>query len=97
MVTIEVCGWLKSRLQAEGCNSAILSKKGEHLSVAELVRIVANQYESIGKEVIDPATGQMTGVVLMVLNGGLLGLNEAEKTLLKTGDHLLLVPILDGG
>ena len=97
MVTIEVSGWLKNRLQAEGCNSAILSKKGEHLSVAELVRMVANQYESIGKEMIDSATGQMTGVVLMVLNGRLLGSDEAERTLLKAGDHLLLVPILDGG
>jgi hypothetical protein len=97
MVTIEVSGWLKSRLQAEGCDSAILRRKGEHLSVAELVRRVANQYESIGKEMIDSATGQMTGVVLMVLNGRLLGSDEAQKTLLEAGDHLLLVPILDGG
>ena len=97
MVTIEVSGWLKGRLQAEGCNSAILSEEGEHLSVAGLVRRVANQYESIGKEIIDSATGQMTGVVLMVLNGRLLGSDEAEKTLLEAGDHLLLVPILDGG
>jgi ThiS family len=97
MVTIEVSGWLKSRLQADGCNSAILSKEAENLSVTELVRSVANQYENIGREIIDSATGQMKGVVLMVLNGRLLGLDEAEKTLLKAGDHLLLVPVLDGG
>ncbi len=97
MVTIEVSGWLKSRLLADGCNSAVLRKEAEHLSVTELVRRVANQYESIGREMIDSATGQMKGSVLMVLNGRLLGLDEAEKTLLETGDHLLLVPILDGG
>jgi hypothetical protein len=97
MVRIEVSGWLKNRLQAEGCNSTILNKEGEHLSVAELVRRVANQYESIGREMIDSATGQMTGVVLLVLNGRILGYDEAEKTLLEAGDHLLLVPILDGG
>ena len=97
MVTIEASGWLKNRLQAEGCKSGILSEQCEHLSVAELVRRVANQYESIGRGMIDPATGQMTGVVLMVLNGRLLGLDEAEKTLLEAGDHLLLAPILDGG
>jgi molybdopterin converting factor small subunit len=97
MVTIEFSGWLKNRLQADGCNSAILRKEAEHLSVTELIRTVANQYENIGKEIIDSSTGQMKGVVLMVLNGRLLGLDEAEKTLLKEGDHLLLVPVLDGG
>ncbi len=97
MVTIEFSGWLKNRLQADGCNSAILREEAEHLSVTELVRRVASQYENMGREIIDSATGQMKGVVLMVLNGRLLGLDEAEKTLLEAGDHLLLVPVLDGG
>ena len=97
MIRIEVSGWLKNRLQEEGCNSEILSEQCEHLSVADLVRRMGSQYESIGREIIDPATGQITGVVLMVLNGRLLGLDEAEEILLEEGDDLLLVPILDGG
>lgn len=97
MVKIEASGWLKNRLQAEGFGSGILSEPSEHLSAAEMVRRVANQFESIRKEMIDPKTGEITGVVLMVLNGRVLGLGEAEKTLLKEGDYLLLVPVLDGG
>lgn len=81
----------------DDCKSGIIIEDIENLSVADLVRRLANRYDDLKNPIVDSETNEISGEVIVVLNGRIVGFGEAEKTALRSGDEILLIPILDGG
>ena len=95
-ISVELYGWLREAVQAGG-EPGVLGEEAEGLSVAELVMKLLNRSKGSMGEMVDAETGEIKGGIWIVLNERLLEFKEAEKTMLKEGDRLLLMPPYVGG
>jgi molybdopterin converting factor small subunit len=97
-VTLKVSGWLRQSLgvvlaHREGISVSV--REGE--SIPGMARQLATQYEIFRKLFFDEADQEFGANVLVILNGSFVNPHDRSETLLKDGDEVMLLPVMDGG
>lgn len=97
-VNLKVAGWL-----LESLDSAWANPKGVSISISdgetisEMARQLATRNDVFRKIVFDKNTLEFGAEVLVILNGAFVNPQDRSETLLKQGDEVMLLPIVDGG
>ena len=97
-VRLKVSGWLRHRLgaalaQPEGLTVSV--RDGE--SIPGMARQLAAQHEVFRALFFDETNQEFGANVLVVLNGSFVNPHDRSETLLKDGDEVMLLPVMDGG
>ena len=97
-VTLKISGWLRQSLGAalarpEGVPVSI--REGE--SIPGMARQLAAQHEIFRRLFFDETDQEFGANVLVVLNGSFVSPHDRSETLLKDGDEVMLLPVMDGG
>jgi molybdopterin converting factor small subunit len=71
--------------------------EGDHNSVGELLNRLCSRYQRFGQLVFDIDTQELTGEVIIFLNGRALELVNGLDSKLSDGDTMTLVPLIVGG
>jgi sulfur carrier protein ThiS len=96
MVRLEVGGWLRERLDATGAhrgNFSVSIPEGE--TILGMARQLAAQNEVFRKIIFKQE--EFGANVLVILNGIFVNPQNRAETLLKDGDEMMLLPVVDGG
>ncbi len=97
-VTVKVSGWLRQSLGV-----ALAHREGIPVSVREgecvpgMVRQLAAQHEVFRTLFFDETNQEFGANVLVVLNGSFVNPHDRSETLLKDGDEVMFLPVMDGG
>ncbi|HTU02736.1 MAG TPA: MoaD/ThiS family protein [Candidatus Sulfotelmatobacter sp.] len=96
-VTLKLSGWLQQALggtpaQARGIPVAI----PEGASIPDMARQLAAQHAGFRRLLFDEEQ-EFGANVLVVLNGCFVNPHDRSETLLKDGDEIMLLPVMDGG
>lgn len=97
-VRLKVCGWLRHGLggalaQPEGLSVSV--REGE--SIPGMARQLASQHEVFRTLFFDETNQEFGANVLVVLNGSFVNFHDRTEALLKDGDEVMLLPVMDGG
>jgi sulfur carrier protein ThiS len=97
-VKLKVGGWVHQELNtgwAHPEGAAISVSEGQ--TIADMARQLAAESNVFRKVVFDREEMEFGANVLVVLNGVIVNPNDRSETLLREGDEVLLLPIMDGG
>ena len=97
-VRLKVSGWLRHSLDAalaEPDGVSISVREGE--SIPGMARQVAAQYEGFRRLLIDAEDREFGANVLVILNGAFVNPHDRAEALLREGDEVVLLPVMDGG
>jgi molybdopterin converting factor small subunit len=97
-VTLKVSGWLRQNLgmalaPAEGIPVRV--REGE--SIPGMAGQLAAQHEAFRTLLFDETNQEFGANVLVILNGSFVNPHDRSETLLKDGDEVMLLPVMDGG
>ena len=95
-LNIEVLPSLAEALGMESTSEEGIAD-GVDFSVQELLDRLCARYPRFGEMVFDWRRQELTGQVVIFLNGRHLDLIEGLKTELKDGDTLTFIPYIEGG
>jgi molybdopterin converting factor small subunit len=97
-VKLKVAGWLLESLDSAWTNPEGVSvsiSDGE--TISEMARQLAARNDVFRKIVFDKKNSEFGAEVLVILNGAFVNPQDRSETLLKQGDEVMLLPIVDGG
>jgi len=95
-VRVELVGWIREKLDATGAYPGkfpVSTPEGE--TILGMARQLAVQNDVFGKIVFNQE--EFGANVLVILNGVFVNPQSRAETLLKDGDEVMLLPIVDGG
>jgi thiamine biosynthesis protein ThiS len=94
----------KVRIRFAGGLGRIAGQKEFEITISEdapLGKLLIDLTETIGCELkealIEPRTNTLGSGVVVSVNGAIIAPNEAMKTIVKPGDHVLIIPFIEGG
>ncbi|MBI2849746.1 MAG: MoaD/ThiS family protein [Chloroflexi bacterium] len=98
-VRLEVMPWLGETMGMAAASEEVIPgpETGGDKSVRSLLDKLCTRYQLFDQFVFDNNTRQLTGKVVIFLNGRELELGEGLETKLADGDTLTLVPLIVGG
>lgn len=99
-VRLEVLPSLADTLGIEVTSEEVIPEPetgGDHNSVGELLDRLCARYQRFGQLVFDIDTRELTGEVIIFLNGRALELVNGLDSKLSDGDTLTFVPLIVGG
>ncbi len=97
-VTLKVTGWLRQSL-----GEALAHPEGLRVSIREgetipgMARQLAAEHQIFRRLLFEEANQEFGANVLVILNGALVNPHDRAETLLKDGDEVMLLPVMDGG
>ena len=98
-VRLEMLSWLGGALGIDGGSNEVVMEVqiGEKETVRDLLGKIAAQYPRFGQNVFDIKMGALNQRVNIFLNGHPLVLEQGLETILKNGNTLTLLPVMEGG
>ncbi|HSB73240.1 MAG TPA: MoaD/ThiS family protein [Candidatus Methylomirabilis sp.] len=97
-VKLKLSGWLRHSLDAalaEPDGISISVREGE--SIPGMARQIADQNEGFRKLLFDENHQEFGANVLVILNGSFVNPHDRAEALLREGDEVMLLPVMDGG
>ncbi len=97
-VTLKVTGWLRQSL-----GEALARREGLRVSIRDgeslpgMARQLAAQHPTFQKILFEEAGQEFGANILVILNGSFVNPSDRAETLLKDGDEVMLLPVMDGG
>lgn len=97
-VHLEIGVWLSEALGVKGSGPLVLEKEiPDGAKIGDLLREVAARHKTLMETLFEPGTKELTGAVIVVVNGKLLPSTQALDTTVNDGDKITLLPFIDGG
>ncbi len=99
-VRLEVIPSLADTLGIEVTSEEVIPEPetgGDHNSVRHLLNRICARYQRFGRIVFDINAQELTGRVVIFLNGRALELVKGLESKLSDGDTLTFVPLIEGG
>jgi molybdopterin converting factor small subunit len=97
-VTVKISGWLTENLDPSWTHPDGLSvPTGEGETILGMVRQLAAESDVFRKIVFPKDYLEFGADVLVILNGVFVNPYDRSETLLRDGDEVMLLPVVDGG
>ena len=99
-VQLKMSPWLASvlELKAPGSGWFILEREiREGATVGDLLAELASSYNGFSKVVFDPAVGEVSDPLMLLLNDNLMPESNITQIKLSDGDSIMLMDVVAGG
>ena len=97
-VQLKVLPWIANMLNVQGPNWLTLEQEiTEGATIGDLLADLASNYTAFRKVVFNPDKREISGQVMIIINGSLLQFPDMTEAKLSDGDNIILMPVYSGG
>jgi molybdopterin synthase sulfur carrier subunit len=98
-VHIEFLSWLGDTLDnGKGGSGVVLEQTiNEGITLKQLLVLLARKHPRFAEDVFDTKAGKLSSGVSVLYNSQPIELVSGLQTRLKDGDHLIILPVVEGG